>query len=219
MIKIADLVDQIITRSPFLTEAISEGLINTSALARKIQPEIEARLGKEIKQGAILMAIKRMSFGHLTKAEHALSHFVKQLSDISVRSNLSVYTFYNSNSLMEQQVRLLDIARKFPKSFCTFSQGVSETTIIVSDRFENEMNSFFKNEKRLSKLENISAISLLLPDENRQIYGLYYFILKELAYQGINMVELISTTHEFTIMVEQEDLTLTFAVLNNLINP
>ena len=43
MITIAQLVDKIISQRPFLEEVMSEGLVNLSAMARKIQPEIEAR--------------------------------------------------------------------------------------------------------------------------------------------------------------------------------
>lgn len=63
MLSIGKITEEIIGRSPFLREAMTDDLINISSLARKIKPEIEEALGKEVKEGAIVMAIKRMSPG------------------------------------------------------------------------------------------------------------------------------------------------------------
>jgi hypothetical protein len=216
MIKISTLVEQMVKRSPFLSEALSEGMINVSALARKLQPELGQRLGREVGEGAIIMAIKRMPLGGWGQSEKSLQDFFKKLNDISVRSNLIAYNFQNSPTLMDKQVGLLDHIRRFPKGFCTFSQGVSETTIIVGEMFEAFTDKHFHTEKLLNKRDRLSSITLLLPTENRSLYGIYYYILKELAYQGINLIELISTSNEFTIIVVQEDLNQAFKILNDL---
>jgi hypothetical protein len=51
MSSISKVTEDIINRSPFLREAMTEDLINISALARKIKPEIEKATGKDIKEG------------------------------------------------------------------------------------------------------------------------------------------------------------------------
>ena len=218
MVKISTLVEQLVYQSPFLTEALSEGMINISALARKLQPEVSRQMGKPIKTGAILMAIKRMPFGKLAQIEKSLQHFFRKLHDISVKSNIIAYNFQNSSNLMEKQVQLLDHIRRFPKGFCTFSQGVSETTIIIGEQFETVTEELFQSESLLEKRSRLSAITLLLPTENRSLYGIYYYILKELAFYGINLIELISTSNEFTIIVAQDDLNQAFQILNDLRN-
>lgn len=218
MIKIASIVEKIILQSPFLTEGIADGVINISALARKIQPEVSQSVGREIQPGAIVMAIKRMRFGSLDTSDKLLKNFFRKISDISVRSNLISYNFRNSDTLLEKQARLLDTIRPLSKGFCTFSQGVTETTIIIGEFFENNLKDIFENEHLLNTRYHLSAITLILPVENRSLYGIYYFILKELAYHGINLVELISTSNEFTVIVAKEDLNDSFSILNNLRN-
>ena len=56
----------------------------------------------------------------------------------------------------------------------------------------------------------------MLPDENQMIYGIYYYILKDLAWFGINLAEVISTSNEFTLIVDAEDLDQTFSILMKL---
>lgn len=217
MIKIAEVVAQLVQQSPFLTEALAEGLINSSALARRFQPEVEKALGKPVQTGAILMAINRMpTAGALAPAEKTLRQFFRKLSDISVRSNLSDYTYLHSDTLLNKQVRLLAVISKHPKAFYSFSQGVSETTILIPGFLEPQMESIFKGERLLEKEKDLSAITLMLPAENRALYGIYYYIMKELAWHGINVVEVISTSNEFTLVVTDQDLDQAFSVLMGL---
>lgn len=217
MIKIAKAVEQLVRQSPFLTEAINEGLINVSALARRLQADVAQQLGKKVKQGAIIMAINRLQTGELMFIEKNLRHFFKNLSDISVRSNLSDYTFQNSETILQKQARLLDrISKNYPNAFYSFSQGVAETTIIITNTLDEQVDLLFEGEKQLDKESQLSSITLMLPTENRNLYGIYYYILKELAWQGINLVELVSTSNEFTLIVSDEDLDHAFSVIMGL---
>ena len=54
------------------------------------------------------------------------------------------------------------------------------------------------------KAENLSSITVKLPAENVSVPGIYYFIFQRLAWEGIVLYEVISTTNEFTILVNEE---------------
>ena len=58
---VASVVEKYLKTKPFLLSSLSEGIINLTSLARIIMPEIELHLGKDIKQGAVVMALKRIS--------------------------------------------------------------------------------------------------------------------------------------------------------------
>ena len=216
MVTIAEAAGQLVGRSPFIAEALSEGLINVSALARRLQPELEQLLGKPVKEGAIVMAINRMQFGELAFVEKDLRSFFRRLSDISVRSNLLDYTYANTERLMRKQAKLLDHVGRQAKGFFSFSQGIAETTIVINEANGPFLEQLFAGEKLLDKEEDLSSITIILPVENRNLYGVYYYILKDLAWHGINLVELISTSNEFTILVRNEELDQAFSVLIRL---
>ncbi len=216
MVTIAQAVEQHIKKSPFIEEALFDKLINVSSLARKIKPEIEALLKKEIKLGAIVMAINRLSPSDFLRVNTRIEDFLQSLIDIVVRSGLSNYTFSYSDELTIKQTKLLQLLQHNKDIFCTFSQGVSERSIIISTSFKKEMNQIFKKEKKLSVKEDLSAITIRLPHENVEIPGVYYFILKKLAWEGINLVEVISTSNEFTLVVNDKDVDQTFSLLMRL---
>jgi len=217
MLKISTVVQQEVEASPFYSEGLKEGLINVSALARKIQARVEKRLGKPVRESTIVMAINRLPLGELVFVERQLRQFFKKVSDISVRSNLVDYTFRNSNAMLDGLPKLLAVIQnKYPTTFYSFSQGLTETTIVSTNAIQKEIDYLFHQEALLDKKENLSGITLLLPKENRSIFGVYYFILKELAWKGINLIELISTSNEFTVIIHDSDLKKTFEVLNDM---
>ena len=55
---ISAAVEHYIKRKPFLQSALAQGIINLTSLARQVQPEIEQQLGREIRSGAVVMALK-----------------------------------------------------------------------------------------------------------------------------------------------------------------
>jgi hypothetical protein len=55
-----------------------------------------------------------------------------------------------------------------------------------------------------------------LPSENADVSGIYYFVLKKIAWEGINISDIISTMHEFTIIVDDLNIDRTFSILKNL---
>jgi hypothetical protein len=55
-----------------------------------------------------------------------------------------------------------------------------------------------------------------LPPINSEISGVYYYLLKKLAWEGINLAEVISTTNEFTVVVDTRTVSKAFTVLMDL---
>jgi hypothetical protein len=212
MITISEEIKRIILSSPFLEEALFEGLINLSALARKIKPEIEKNLFKSISESAILMSIKRF-LPCLPKPIIKNSNISQNAGDLSVRSNLVEFTFAKSDSIYASQKELLHRIKDRRDCFITFTQGIYEVTVIANSHLANDLNSVFKNEKTISSLEDLSAISIRLSPLTVHQPGVHYSILKLLAWHNINVIEVVSTFTEFTIILKRENVDLSFSIL------
>ncbi|GAB4254920.1 MAG: hypothetical protein Kow0079_11490 [Vicingaceae bacterium] len=210
------VVEEIIKRSPFLEEALAEGIINLSSLSRIIKPEIEEELNKEVKIGAIVMALKRLSPKFDPNLKIKVKKVMERVGDITVRSKVTYFTFSNSPSLAEKQAELLKLLKGKTDIFYTFSQGVYETTIILSDSRIDDIDKIFVNEKLIQKTSGLSSLTIKLPSKNSDVSGIYYFILKKIAWEGINILEVISTTHEFTIIVNDNDIDRAFSILKSI---
>ena len=198
------------------SETLNSGLINGSSLARYLQPEVSQLLDKDIQVGAILMAIKRLPQTEYVRLEKSLSSFMKQLGDIIVRSDLVEYSYRNSDTLLGNQAQLLQNIDQSANQFCSFCRGVHETTIIVSKALVSQVDVFFKNEKEIIVRSQLAAVTLMLPSNNLDTYGVYYSILKRLAWQGINLIEVVSTAHEITLVVSKDDVDAVFSLVMDM---
>jgi len=216
MDRLSKVIERLINKSPFIQEAIAEGLINISSLARKLNPEIRKITGKEVSDSAIIMAIKRMPPGPNQKIEMKIRNFMSELGDLIVRSNLSKFTFKNYVGISQDQAKFLSQIKDISDNFYTVSRGVSETTIITNAQFADKMVKGFKEDSLISSETNLSSITMKLPEVNTEISGVYYYLLKKIAWEGINLSEVISTTNEFTIVVDTSIVSHAFSVLMEL---
>ncbi|MCB9360214.1 MAG: aspartate kinase [Flavobacteriales bacterium] len=210
------IVEEIIKKSPFLEEALAEGIINLSSLSRQIKPEIDELTNKDVQIGAIVMALKRLSPKFDPNLKIKVKKVIGKLGDITVRSKITYYTFNNSETLIEKQAILLNTLKNKKDIFFAFSQGVYETSIILSDSDFDGFDEIFKQETLVQKTNGLSSLTIKLPSENADVSGIYYFILKKIAWEGINILDIISTMHEFTIIVDDDSIDRAFTILKNL---
>ena len=213
---IQETVETIIKRTPFIEEAMQDKLINVSSLARLIQPEVEDALGKGVKPGAIMMSINRMSPIQILKIRKNIKALSLKLGDFIVRSDLFDYTFKNSNTLHKQISLIFAKIGSNRESFFTVSQGIFETNIVISSNLKEEIDQIFSKEVLISSMSKLASITIKLPKINLEQSGVYYFILKQLAWANIPVQEVISTTHEITLVVREEDINKTFSILIDL---
>ena len=215
---ISSVVEQYIKSKPFLLSSLSQGIINLTSLARIMMPELEAHLGKDVKQGAVVMSLKRLSEELDFKINYKISKVLKNIGEITVRSSLTDFTYVISDSLLDNQAKLISEINKQQDIFYTSSRGVNETNIVTSTSIEAMVEAIFKNEKLTHKIENLSSITVKLPQENISTPGVYYYIFQRLAWEGVIIHEVISTTNEFTIIVSDEQIDVAFKVIKDLKN-
>jgi hypothetical protein len=213
---ISSVVEHYIKKKPFLQSALAQGIINLTSLSRLIKPEIQEELGKDIRNGAIVMALKRLSDDLEFRATHRIIKVLKNIGEITVRSSLTDFTFLVSDSILENQTKLLDEVNKNKDVFYTSSRGVNELNIVVSNSLDKIIEKLFKDEKCTQKAENLSSITVKLPAENVSVPGIYYFIFQRLAWEGIVLYEVISTTNEFTILVNDDQVDIAFSTIKDL---
>ena len=213
---IQEAVENTIRKTPFIEEALNEKLINVSSLARSILPEVSKLLKKEIKAGAVMMAINRISPANELRIRKNIRKFTFSLGDFIVRSDLSDYTYKNTKSLLKEIARILRKAADNNDSFITVSQGIFETNIVVSESMRPYIEEFFIEERQIHNVKNLASITIKLPKGNIEQSGFYYFILKQLAWADISLQEVISTTNEMTIVVKEKNINQTFSILMDM---
>jgi len=213
MITVSSLIENLIKQKPFIEQALADGLLNLSAFSRQVKPEIERSLKKPVSEAAILMALKRLTANVEVTVSRKIEKAAKGFGDIIVRSKLTDFTFKNSDSLIEKQVNLIKQLTPEKEAFYTISRGVFETTIVISSDFTDVVKQHLKDEILLTSTPAISSITIRLPKDNVKIPGLYYFLFKQIAWEGISILEVISTTNELSMIVKDKDVDRVFSII------
>ncbi|MGI8647544.1 MAG: hypothetical protein DLM55_10490 [Acidimicrobiales bacterium] len=202
MITIKDRIDQRLTRSPYLRDALARGLVNMSALARELQPEIAKDLKKPVSEPAVLMALKRLS-DSLTSAtsQHAHRHF----AGLSLRSDLTQLTVTNSERLGPTMAEILMRTRKDQSSFFVLARGSYETSMVFSLGLRSIVESWMANERVTQRREDLTAITLQRRSRQPDESNMLHVPLQILAWEGIDVLDVMSSSGEITMLVPTED--------------
>lgn len=213
---IAAAVEDYIKSKPFLVSALTQGIINLTSLARIINKEISEVMNKEVRNGAIVMALKRLSSDFEFRSSLKIIKTLRNIGDITVRSSLIDYNYKVSPTLLASQAKLLSSISDDKGNFYTSSRGVHECNVVVSSNLAEHVEQCFENEVCIHKEVELSSISVKLPTENVSVPGIYYFVFQRLSWEGINIYEVISTSNEFTILVNEAQVDKAFRVIKDL---
>ncbi len=209
---ITTCVHDIIRHQPFLDDAIARDIVNFSGLASDIQEQVEKEMRKPVKQGSIIMALRR----YAPKRTKINMKNLRELGDIVVRSGITEYTFLNSKTIIANKARLLEAVKDQTGVYLNYSSNYQESNILVSSTLTNLVEKCFRNEVRVSVKDELSSITIALPKNSSQTVGLYFYIFKLLAYEGIPVFEMISTSNYFALFLEKEYVNKAFLLMNEI---
>ncbi len=198
MITIPEKVEELVNQSPYLREAITDKLINLSALARQLQPQIQKELVKDVSESAVFIALQR--YAAALKPYYQVNP-ANYLANMGLRSDLFELTVKNSPALLGKLSRLAQAIADHRTSLFVFTQGQYETTIITSKGLDHEIKLALKSETIVSTIPDLTGISLQRTHGQIETTGVLQFPLRILAWEGISVIEIITTLNEIMIIV------------------
>ena len=139
---VSNCVEDILITQPYLEEALSRNIINFSALALELVEPISKMLKKDVKPGAIMMALRRYNPPTTLSNSVKMKRAIQNLGDITVRSNLTDFTVRNSETLIHNHAKILEKINLESKLFYTYTRGIHESNIIIS----SSLNDFIKTQ-------------------------------------------------------------------------
>jgi hypothetical protein len=192
----SELVWLYVKQRPFLKEVLRQGVVNYSALARRISADA---FGSQKRQNAIKMALIRLG-GRMEEVE----------SDLEARI-LSVLR--GSSMVMKSKVAVV-ISKRELEGIHTLSNVKSgrHTTYIIEQRELQKIPP-----KALWKMEeNLNLIIIESPEDVEEVPGVISYILGALASEGINIVEFISCYTDTILVVRQADTERAYRILSSI---
>lgn len=207
----AETVRQWIDARPVIQEALAQGLVNLSALARRIRADTRLK-GEE----AVLVACRRHQRSLTPKGHDESVRRVLSGSKLEIRTRVGVITarsHWQVFSRLESAVKRAG-ASNHPIHVIRGSEAL---TVITDENLLDDTVEAVGQENILKRRTGLVELNLRSPEVVEDIQGILAFLAGALSAKGINMVDVISCHKDNMFLVEEADLYRAMTVLNGLI--
>ena len=183
---VAEEVEEYVEKRPYIQDALSEEIVNFSALSRKIQEDVNGS------HEAIKVALRRLTKKLKSQRKTRRTNIGKVMEGTSVK--------------LEGNMQV-----------CKTSEPADGK---IAANTENGFTSIQKSEKKCNGevIDNQVLITLESPENLEETPGVISYILSILAAKDINITEFLSCREDTHILINEEDATETFELLNNKLN-
>ncbi|MCK4589554.1 MAG: hypothetical protein KAT77_03865 [Nanoarchaeota archaeon] len=210
MVTISHITKKILQDKLFIHEALEKELVNLGALADMIKPQIEEELEQKVKTSTISMAIRR----YLEKKKQFLKKIkLSKKTDLLVKSNLFEITLSRTSKLNKTVTKLYQIVNFNVGDTLNIIYGNYEVLIISNDKYKKKFLDILKNENIQEVQENISSISIKIPQECLYTPGFYFAVTKLLLLENIPIIDIVNTKTEATFILFDRDIPKSYSVL------
>lgn len=215
MESVSSMVKRLLNQKPFLLEAFERGILSYGSLAEEFKPVIEQSLNKEIKESAIVMALRRYAEDVQRKSpsirENPLS------CEIVMKTNICDFNMRKSEDLLPRLKELYGMVNLGRGDFLNVTIGNDEISIAVSDKYEQELREFLGDQDNLDVRDGLVSLTLIFSGDFLHTPGVVFQALRKLAWENINVYEIISTMTELTVVIERNDSTRGYEALQEFI--
>ena len=97
-----------------------------------------------------------------------------------------------------------------------FTYGRVETIILTNKINLSNIEKILSREEIIETYPNVSSITIHLPVDSVKTPGIFYFFIKSLAWEGVNILDILSTHSELTLIFNSEDINTAFGMLQSL---
>jgi len=214
MVTISHVVQDILNRHVFLQEAINHGIVSYNRLAENIKPDIEVELGKKVKHSAVVMALRRYAEKLEKKQVQPTYNYFRETI---LKTDICYVIVEDSPTLLNKIQKLyVDIDVKRGGIF-NIIQGNYEIGLITNQRHKKKLLDLLSEEKILNVLEDLVVISLTYSKDFLFTPGIMYNVLRFVAWENINVVGIILTQKELSLVVSRKDTMRCYNTLEHLV--
>ncbi len=208
MSQIEMILERFFSRNPDLREARNKGLVNRRALARYI---VHHEKLESDNLDALIMTLRRYPSG--PAAHKDTLRLFKQMKT-GVKDSIAILSLRNSDSVMEKMSDILKLVG--PNEAFRLVEGTLSIKLFVEKSRLEQIKSHFEPKELLETYGNIGEISIVLTGESTKTPGVVSYVTSQLAINRINLVELLTSTPEMLIYVDNSDLLKAYEVIKSL---
>lgn len=208
----AAVVRDYIDTHPSIKDGMRMGIINLSALARKIMDE------KGLKsEEAALMACRRYELDPKARINEEAILKVLRRSKLEIRTKVVTMTVRPSWHMYGKLEKTMSAMRGRDHNLHVI-QGTGSVTLIMDGAVAKEVGDILGEEEILKSQKDLVELIVNSPDVIEDVPGILSFLSSSLSSKGINFLEVISCYKDTMFVIEQKDMMAAFDTLNQIIS-
>jgi len=215
MTTISHIVTKLVDERIYLYEALSKKIASYGSVAKRLKPEIEKELGKEVEHTAVVTALRRYAEKIHTKSKDI--SFDTRHSEINLKTNIVDINVLKTQELFDKLKRFYDLIDFEKGDILHVIYGRTHVAIVTNERYKQKMLNLLQNQKIKKIEEDLVALTFTVGKERIEKPGVLFKITRSLAWENINIVEIISVDMEVTFIVSKKDAIKGYKSLERLI--
>jgi len=216
MVTVSHVVSKLVNERIYLHEAMSKKIASYGSVAKQLKPEIEKELGKPVEHTAIVTALRRYADKIQTRSNGVT--FNTQFSEVNLKTNIMDINVLKTPELFDKLKRFYDLINFERGDILHIIYGRTHVAIVTNERYKEKMLNLLQNLKIKKVEENLVALTFTVGKERIDNPGVIFKITRSLAWENINIIEIISVDLEVTFIVEKKDAMKGYHALERLID-
>lgn len=208
----ASVVREYIDTHPSIKDGMRMGIINLSALARRIMDEKGIR-----SEEAALMACRRYELDPKSKINEEAILKVLRRSKLEIRTKVVTMTVRTSWHMYAKLEKVMSTLRGRDQNVHVI-QGTAGVTIICDGAVAKEVRDILGEDEILKEEKDLVELIVNSPDVIEDVPGILAFLASSLSSKGINFLEVISCYKDTMFVIEQKDMMAAFDTINKIIS-
>lgn len=211
-VSIAQTVRDWIDRHPSVRDALIMGIVNHSALARRVMEETGID-----REDAVIASCRRYATDEMEPGHQDALRRVLQQANLEMRSHAALLTLHPSRDLYHRLEKALVHFRTDEHHPLHIVQGSDSVTIITDEAVVGALEETFGHTQVIKKRTRLVELNLRVPPESESVPGLVAHLTANLAQRGINLLESMSVYKDNLLLIEEADLSQTYEILSGLL--
>jgi len=216
MVTISHVVTKLVDERIYLHEALSKRIASYGSVAKYLKPDIEKELGKEVEHFAIVTALRRYADKLTTRFNDVV--FDTSHSEVNLKTHIIDINVLKTQDLFDKLKRFYDLIDFQKGDILHIIYGRTQVAIVTNERYKDRILKLLQNQHIKKIQENLVALSFTVGKERIEKPGVLFKITRSLAWENINVIEIISVDLDIAFIVERKDATKGINALERLIS-
>ena len=215
MVTISHIVNKLVDERIYLHEALSKGIASYGSVAKHQKPEIEKELKREVDHFAIVTALRRYAQKLITRFNDI--NFNTRYSEVNLKTHIIDINVLKTQDLFDKLKRFYDLISFEKGDILHVIYGRSHVAIVTNERYKDKILNLLQNQKIKKIEDNLVALSFTVGKERIDKPGVLFKITRSMAWENINIIEIISVDLDVTFIVDKKDAIKGYNALEKLI--